>query len=178
MKRYYDVWHQLEEFKPDDNIWLNAKDMMTKLPSKKLDYKHLVPFRIIRKVSELAYELKLPASLKIHPVISASWLELDEWQRLCPCVTLKICDPHTGDIIDSVETPILVQDFERRYSQETFSSTWRKWVEQHSTVGVVWQNVHVTFLSSSSVDMGTGNALPIKKSTCPCGCASFGAAGC
>jgi hypothetical protein len=38
--------------------------------------------------------------IEMHPVISASRLELDEWQRPRPCVTLKIRDPHTGDIID------------------------------------------------------------------------------
>jgi hypothetical protein len=67
MKRCYDARHRPEEFKPGDNVWLNAKDLnqiddqtTQKRPSKKLDYKRLGPFRIIRKVSELAYELKLP----------------------------------------------------------------------------------------------------------------------
>jgi hypothetical protein len=31
MKRYYDARHRPEEFKPDDNIWLNPKDLMTKM---------------------------------------------------------------------------------------------------------------------------------------------------
>jgi hypothetical protein len=110
MKRSYNARHRPEVFKPDDNVWLSSKDLMTKRPSKKLDYKRLGPLRIIRKVSELAYELKLPQAFKIYPVISASRLELDEWQRPRPRVPVakshsrvKIRDPHTGDIIDSVE---------------------------------------------------------------------------
>jgi hypothetical protein len=106
MKRYYDARHRPEEFKPGDYAWLNAEDLMTERLSKKLDYKRLGPFKIVRKVSELAYELKLPPSFKIHPVISASRLEptkADEWQRPRPCVTLKVRDPNTGDIINSAE---------------------------------------------------------------------------
>jgi hypothetical protein len=106
MKRYYDARHRPEEFKPGDHVWLNAKDLITERPSKKLDHKRLGPFKIIRKISELAYELKLPPSFKIHPVISASRLKHakpDEWQRPRPCVTLKVRDPYTGAIVDSTE---------------------------------------------------------------------------
>jgi hypothetical protein len=84
MKRYYDARHRPEEFKPGDEVWLDAKDLTTERPSKKLDYKRLGPFKVLRKVSDLAYELKLPSSFKIHPVISTSRLELakpDEWHR-------------------------------------------------------------------------------------------------
>ena len=108
MKRYYDAWHRPEEFKPGDHVWLNAKDLITERPSKKLDHKRLGPFKIIRKVGELAYELKLPPSFKIHPVISASQLEHakpDEWQRPRPRVTLEVRDPlaYTGAIVNSAE---------------------------------------------------------------------------
>jgi hypothetical protein len=72
MKRFYDAKRRPDEFEVGDEVWLNAKDLTTERPSKKLDYKRLGPFPIVRKVSELAYELKLPRSFKIHPVISAS----------------------------------------------------------------------------------------------------------
>lgn len=124
---------------------------MTKRPSKKLDYKRLGPFRIIMKVNELAYGLKLSPSFKIQPVISPSRLEPDIWQKLCPRVTLKIRYPVTRDIIDSVENGrILVQDFERRFDQDTF--------RRCSTVGGLLEgwcdetfcrcDVHVTFFVS------------------------------
>src|SRR5882762_1964397 len=107
MKRYYDANRRPEEFKPGDEVWLNAENLMTERPSKKLDFKRLGPFRVLRKVSDLAYELKLPSSFRIHPVISASRLELakpDEWQRPRPRVTLKVRDPHTGEIINRIKS--------------------------------------------------------------------------
>jgi hypothetical protein len=72
MKRYYETRHQPHEFQIEDEVWLNAKDLTTEQPSKKLDYKQLSPFKILRKIDDLAYELKLPTSFKIHPVISVS----------------------------------------------------------------------------------------------------------
>jgi len=107
MKQYYDVNHRPKEFKPGDEVWLNAKNLMTERPSKKLDFKRLGPFKVLRKVSDLVYELKLPSSFRIHPVISASRLELakpDEWQRPRPRVTLKVRDPHTGEIINRIKS--------------------------------------------------------------------------
>jgi N-acetylmuramoyl-L-alanine amidase CwlA len=72
MKRYYDTCHHPCEFKVRDKVWFNAKDLTTEQPLKKLDYKQLGPFKILRKVDNLAYKLSLPASFKIHPVISVS----------------------------------------------------------------------------------------------------------
>jgi hypothetical protein len=107
MKRFYDAKHRPEEFRVGDRVWLNAKDLTTERPSKKLDYKRLGPFEIIRKVNDLAYELKLPRSFKIHPVISASRLEKakdDEWNRPQPRVTLKVRDPQSGEFINTLES--------------------------------------------------------------------------
>ena len=39
MKQYYDAHHQPVEFKPDDEAWLSAKDLMER-PLRQLD--HLV----------------------------------------------------------------------------------------------------------------------------------------
>jgi hypothetical protein len=107
MKRFYDARHQPEDFKVGDKVWLNAKDLTTERPSKKLDYKHFGPFEITKKISDLAFELKLPRSFKIHPVISASWLEKandNEWDRPRPRVTLKVGDPQTGHFINNMKT--------------------------------------------------------------------------
>ena len=105
MKRFYDVKHRPTEFKEGDEVWLNTKDLTTERPSKKFDYKRLGPFTIVRKVDALAFELKLPRSFKIHPVISASRLERvkeDEWNRPKPKVTLKVRDPQSGEFINNI----------------------------------------------------------------------------
>ena len=49
-------------FRVGDEVWLNAKNIKTKRPSKKLDWKKLGRFTIKRVVSKYAYELDLPTS--------------------------------------------------------------------------------------------------------------------
>lgn len=99
MKQYYNAKHRPEEFLVGDWVFIGAQDLTTERPSKKLDYKHLGPFRITHKIGNLAYRLQLPKSFKIHPVISVSRLERakpDEWDRPRPRVTLKVTDLQTG----------------------------------------------------------------------------------
>jgi len=106
MKRYYDARHRPPEFRVGDKVWLDTEDLTTERPSKKLDYKRLGPFKILQKVDNLAYKLKLPRLFKIHPVISASCLKptkSDEWQQPRPRVMLKVHDPETGEMVNRVE---------------------------------------------------------------------------
>jgi hypothetical protein len=58
------------------------------------------------RIHNSAYELRRPASFKIHPVISASRLELakpDEWQSPRPRVTLKVRNPQSGEVINRIK---------------------------------------------------------------------------
>jgi hypothetical protein len=43
--------------------------------SKKLRSKYIDPYRIERKISSTAYELDLPANVKIHPVVNVEYLK-------------------------------------------------------------------------------------------------------
>jgi len=47
----------------------------TKRPSSKLDYTRLGLFEVIEKISIRAFKLKLPETIKIHPVFHVSLLE-------------------------------------------------------------------------------------------------------
>ena len=58
-----------------DKVWLLRRNLKTHRPSNKLDYRHLGPFSIIKRVNEVAYQLELPPSMKIHPVFHVSLLE-------------------------------------------------------------------------------------------------------
>lgn len=58
-----------------DEVWLLRKHVKTTWPSRKLDFKHLGKFKIIKKVSPYAYKLDLPATMKIHPIFHVSLLE-------------------------------------------------------------------------------------------------------
>ena len=56
-------------------LYLARKNIKSKRPSEKLDYKQLGPFKIKRKISDTNYELSLPRSMQIHPVFHISLLE-------------------------------------------------------------------------------------------------------
>jgi hypothetical protein len=59
-----------------DLVWLNAKNITTQRPSKKLDHKRLGPFAITSKISTHAFRLDLPRGMRfIHPVFHVSLLE-------------------------------------------------------------------------------------------------------
>lgn len=65
-------------FAPGDLVWLDARNIKTLRPSKKLDNRRLGPFKILSEVSSHARKLELPLTLKrIHPVFHVSLLEPD-----------------------------------------------------------------------------------------------------
>jgi len=49
-------------------VWLDARHVPTTRPIPKLDWKRQGPFRVRKQVSPYAYELDLPASIRIHRV--------------------------------------------------------------------------------------------------------------
>lgn len=62
------------EFKVGDLVWLSTENLNTNLPSKKFKYRRVGPFELIECVNEVAYKLKLPQSMRIHPVFHVSLL--------------------------------------------------------------------------------------------------------
>ncbi|KAL0937059.1 reverse transcriptase domain protein [Colletotrichum truncatum] len=61
--------------KEGGSAYLIRRNIKTKRPSDKLDFKKLGPFEITKKISEVNYELKLPETMKCHPVFHVSLLE-------------------------------------------------------------------------------------------------------
>src|SRR3954447_6949062 len=61
--------------KVGNKVWLNAKNIITRRPSRKLDHRRLRPFPISKVISPWAYELELPHDMKIHPVQHVSLLD-------------------------------------------------------------------------------------------------------
>ena len=61
--KYYDAKHKPVEFKVGDKVWLRSSNIHTQCPSKKLDWKHLGPYLIIKKIGIQAYWLQLPTSI-------------------------------------------------------------------------------------------------------------------
>ena len=60
-----------------DKVWLSTKNIKTQRPSRKLDHKQIGPYEITHKIGSTSYKLKLPQSMKIHPVFHSSLLQLD-----------------------------------------------------------------------------------------------------
>src|SRR5258707_13377165 len=62
------------QFKVNEQVWLDAKNLRLPYQTTKLAPKRHSPFRITKEVSPVAYQLSLPASWTIHDVFHASLL--------------------------------------------------------------------------------------------------------
>ncbi len=62
------------QFKVNDQVWLDAKNLRLPYQTTKLAPKHYGPFRITKEISPVAYQLSLPISWTIHDVFHASLL--------------------------------------------------------------------------------------------------------
>jgi len=60
---------------PGSMVLLDARNVRTTRPTRKLDWKRLGPCRLKEKVSRYAYKLELPASIRIHRVQPISLLD-------------------------------------------------------------------------------------------------------
>jgi len=61
--------------KEGDAIYLLKRNIKTKQPSNKLDYKQLGPFKILQKLSDVSYKLDLPGTTKLHNHFHVSLLK-------------------------------------------------------------------------------------------------------
>ena len=73
---YYDAKHQRIEFEPGDMVWLNASNISTSRPSKKLDWKRLGPYKVLKRIGLQAYKLALPPTMRhLHDTFHVSLLD-------------------------------------------------------------------------------------------------------
>lgn len=63
------------DIKEGDQVLLARRNIRTTRPSSKLDAHKLGPFVIKKVINPVAFELDLPASMRIHPVFHVSLLE-------------------------------------------------------------------------------------------------------
>ena len=72
MVGYYDQKQtKAPVYKPRDKVYLDASDIHTDHPSRKLSHRHLGPFLVERQVGNSAYQLHIPPTMKhLHPVFN------------------------------------------------------------------------------------------------------------
>ena len=72
MAKYYDRKRTPAlDYQPGDRVYLDASDIQTTWPSKKLSHQRLGPFPVVCKVGNSSYHLRLPPSMsRLHPVFN------------------------------------------------------------------------------------------------------------
>jgi len=76
MKTYYDrKAKEQPSIEVGELLMLNAKNIRTKRPSKKLSTKLYGPFKVLEKKGSRAYKLEISPQWKVHPVFHVSLLE-------------------------------------------------------------------------------------------------------
>ena len=59
----------------EDRVMLSTKDLVFKeRPVHKLVERYIDPYKIEKVVSSNAVKLRLPTSMRIHPVVNVSWI--------------------------------------------------------------------------------------------------------
>ena len=78
MAKYYDRRRtSAPEYQPGDKVFLDASDIHTTRPSRKLSHRRLGPFPVVKKVRNGAYRLHLPPSMsRLHPIFNVVKLTL------------------------------------------------------------------------------------------------------
>lgn len=83
-KRSYDSKHRAVEYEVDDNVFIDLRvlpsipDVEIKQLAHKLRPSFIGPFKIVKKLSALNYELNLPNSIKRHKIFHISHLRLQK----------------------------------------------------------------------------------------------------
>jgi hypothetical protein len=65
---------KFKPWKAGDKVWLESRNLNFNYPSRKLAPKQEGPFTIVKVLSPISYQLKIPITWKIHDVFHASFL--------------------------------------------------------------------------------------------------------
>jgi hypothetical protein len=119
-------------FAPDDMVWLNTKNLTLKHPgTRKLLPRYVGPFKIMQRIGEVAYKLKLPAKLKMHDVFHVSLLKPYRSDGRYPAMP-EVIDL-TGELSYQVDT--ILAHRERRAGGRGRSRTLTSYLVKYADLG-------------------------------------------
>jgi hypothetical protein len=98
-------------FEVGEEAWLDTKNINLKTKSNKLTEQHLGPFKVTEKISNRAYRLELPKTMRVHDIFYMGLLskvkhnEFQAWENWPPPITVDGEEEYEVEgIMDSRET--------------------------------------------------------------------------
>lgn len=143
MSIYYDKKHKPLLLHPGDKAYISLAGSIETgyhLPntiSHKLSSQRVGPFEVIRAVGRLAYEMKIPSTWKIHPVISIAHLEpykKDPFHRTPANPNPDVVLDEAGIEHEEWEVEeIVAQRFNKRRKRDEWLVKWRHFGPENNT---------------------------------------------
>ncbi|QRW21771.1 Retrotransposable element Tf2 protein [Rhizoctonia solani] len=118
------------EFEIGEEAWLNAKNVSLKTLSPKLTEQCLGPFKVIEKISNQAYCLELPSTMRIHNVFYVGLLSKVKRDKKC---AFENCPPPVT--VDREEEYKVkgITDAEERNRKWFFQVKWKGYGSKQNT---------------------------------------------
>ncbi|OBS15594.1 hypothetical protein FPOA_20713 [Fusarium poae] len=129
MTKYYNTKRiERPTFKEGEMVYLSTKNITTKRPTHKLDFKFIGPYKILRKISENNYELDLPPKVRIHPIFHISLLE-------SAADTIQVKIGNEPEEIDGPETyeAEAIRDMQKIDGKTMYLVKWKNYPENENT---------------------------------------------
>jgi len=122
---------RVPEYKVGQKVWVETDNIDLKRPSKKLAEKRIGPYEILEIISPNAIKLKLPRTIKLHPVMNVSRLRPYKEPRITgqettPAPPVEI----NGELEYEVEQ---ILDSRLRRGQLQYLVKWQGYTEEHNT---------------------------------------------